>query len=142
MPGQLDTLGYGNLQTEAFHNAVPDGAIIVDVRRAPACKWNQGYNKAELQRAFTLRGMLYISLPRLGNPYHTLKEFKEHAAELFAQRDINATLNMIVEWLKLGRTVVLLCAEKDHRRCHRDPIAAELATRISGLAVLHLEVQP
>jgi uncharacterized protein (DUF488 family) len=123
--GTLFTIGYGNGTRAGLMERIPAGVIVVDVRERPASA------RAELSAAGLgeALGTRYWSLPALGNAGGRRDRWVV-ANGLLA----GFLLHGLGELLARGRSICLLCAERDVRGCHRRFVAAELLKRAPGAA--------
>lgn len=126
----LHTIGYGNRSPEVVFAAIPPGALVIDVRARPGCRWQPAYSKRQLAAHF---GSRYHHRAALGNVSGSGEAWVSPLPGM-VERD----LAVIARLLEAGRSVVLLCAEADVMRCHRRWVAEALAERVDGLAIVHL----
>ena len=129
MTGTLYTAGYGNRRPEWFFAQLPESAVIVDVRRT-AAGWSPQYSGKQLSARFAGR---YYHRPTLGNTSGSAEIWESPSPEW-----VDRELHYLAMALKHGENVLLLCAEKDHGKCHRRFVAAAIAARVDGLQVVHL----
>jgi uncharacterized protein (DUF488 family) len=101
------------------------GALLVDVRFSPASR-NPEWSGSRLRATF---GEEYLHLKALGNANYR----NGGPIELVDLEGAAKRLRPILE----GRSVVLLCACKDHAVCHRTVAAVRLAGLL-GAKVEHL----
>lgn len=128
--GKLFTIGYGNkTHLEIFNWLQRNNVqILADVRSKPYSRFRPEFNKNRLN----------ISLPALGIEY----EFK--GEELGGLSMIDETLyrqgiDFLLEPLKLGQTIAIMCCESDFRKCHRYKIAEDIFQK--GYTVIHIGKQ-
>jgi uncharacterized protein (DUF488 family) len=125
----IHTIGYANRQPEDFFALLPPGAVVVDVRRNPV-SWHGAYKRESLRRRM---GERYVWLPALGNISGTRERWAPPPG-----LNTNAALHAVVELLRQGNPVVLLCAELKPEDCHRRFVAEALCRLLSGTRVEHL----
>ncbi|GHO52189.1 DUF488 domain-containing protein [Ktedonobacter robiniae] len=115
--GTLYTLGYAHPETERqVHQVMRDErALLVDIRLSPYSKWASAWNKGALCSAY---GSRYVWDRRLGNVNYA---HKEQGIQLAPGHE--DAVREVASWLREGRPVVLLCACRDARTCHRSLIA-------------------
>lgn len=133
----LFTIGYGGRAPAAFTEALRAAGVatVIDVRLRPDKASMGSYAKAKtadkgLEALLAGAGLGYASFVELGNPFVGLDDWQDRYRRLLA-----AAGPVLVERLAaspLPRPWALLCAEKDHRECHRTPVAELLARALPG----------
>ena len=135
---KIGTIGYGGLKSVAEILACLPGnmqrliashdsrVLIVDVRRT-----RKSYIPAEELDAL---GCNYLWVKGLGNVSGNGQEWKPFLGLARAKNDLDLVADMIK---RTNLAVVLLCAEKDVRQCHRRLVAEALAERVDGLEIVH-----
>ena len=132
--GRLLTIGYGNKSHIEIFSWLQRNStqILVDVRTKPYSQFRPEFN----------RNKLLVSLPAIGIEYVykgealgglSLNE-KEQQETLYQQG-----IDFLIERLKSGQTVAIMCCEADVRNCHRYKIADEIFKR--GYIVIHIGKQ-
>ncbi len=120
-PSPIYTLGHGRLPAKDLVGLLKAHGVdlVVDVRAAPFSRHNPEANQQALARALKEAGIGYLWMgDRLGGKPRGKKGALDVAAKLADPRfweGIKALLKLREE----GRTLALLCAEEDPRRCHR-----------------------
>jgi len=108
----LKTIGYGGKKPTDFFNELeamnPD--LVIDVRDYPHRAFLNTYTKASLEKRL---GEKYLWLPTCGNVTREIPP---------TLRDETACLEEIRKLMGTYGLIVLLCAEKDEKRCHRSYI--------------------
>ncbi|MDJ0609722.1 MAG: DUF488 domain-containing protein [Kiloniellales bacterium] len=143
----LATIGYERCALDEVIAALRAArvSLILDIREAPVSR-RPGFSKRALAAALAEAGIDYLHLRGLGTPkagrdaarageiatFHRI--FAEHMESAAAQAD----LDRAARYAHLGGAC-LLCYERDHRRCHRDVVAATLSEQ-GGFELRHLEV--
>lgn len=144
----LLTIGYEKSSIEDFIETLKIAGvdILVDIREVPVSR-KQGFSKKQLSMRLSETGILYIHMKYLGDPKKgrdaakkgdliTFRSvFQEQLKNTSAQRALEDIIDMVAE-----SNVCLLCFERDHRCCHRDMVARELATRCE-VSVRHIGVR-
>lgn len=139
------TSGYEGASIDAFLNNMLKAGIaaIVDVRAHPQSR-KYGFSRSRLEALCNLLGISYAHVPRLGIPrsersclngmrsYQRL--FRRYTTAL---RSDHVPAIELVGQIMTDMPATLLCFEKDIERCHRKPLADELAHE-TGLSVRHL----
>lgn len=132
----LYTAGYGNRTPEGFFYIVPYHVLVVDVRWGDRGRIAP-FHADNLQKTFTERGQLYLHAHELGNPDRV--NVGEWWEAMKNDPDVQPWMDRLTAWLSIMKhDVLLMCAESDVARCHRNEIAMELVQRIPGLEVRHL----
>ncbi len=125
--GTIYTIGYAH--PDAAANVVrlmqQEHTILLDVRFSPRSRWQPVWNRAALQTAY---GARYQWDKRLGNLNYQQRELGIELAEghLDAAREA-ATL------VTTGTSLIVLCACKDARTCHRTMVAKLIQDAIQAL---------
>ncbi|MCX6748972.1 MAG: DUF488 domain-containing protein [Candidatus Pacearchaeota archaeon] len=129
------TIGYEGYTIEKFIKKLKDSNIqqLIDVREIALSRKN-GFSKSILTSELKKEGIIYRHLPELGSPKeirHQLyqdwdyekffKEYQKHINDEDVMQNIS-----IIEGLAKRRKSVLMCFEKDFKKCHRSIIADEL----------------
>lgn len=135
---RLYTIGYGNRGfrdvadrlESALRKTRSSRFVVVDVRARPG-SWCADLRYPAILKNFQVEGYDYRWIPNLGNNGDA-----EHI-QLSNERLGMAELKVILEGLEPSEEAVLLCAERDHTRCHRTYIA-KLAHDLYGVEVIHL----
>ncbi len=116
----LYTLGHSNLPLERFLDLLRahEVEVVVDVRARPFSRHNPQYNHRPLAQALQEAGFGYVWMgDRLGGVPHGSRQ-KLNVEERLRDPEFQKGLEALVE-LASQRTVALVCAEEDPRRCHR-----------------------
>ena len=126
------TFGYGN---RANYNALSQYLIeyeitrFVDVRLSPK-GWSRIWWADELNEFCNQNKVLYLNMPALGNTTKTAEWVPPDASlAKMVLKDLSFALQ--------SSSILLMCAELDHKRCHRTVVAEQLSN-LSGCPVLHL----
>jgi uncharacterized protein (DUF488 family) len=128
-PPILYTVGYGNRPWAEFLALLPVGVTVIDVRRKPVSR----YRHYGLEY---LHGWLHARVEwqgALGNAPGGVRWLPANGAAA-----AGAVLLNLAYRIQHGERLVLLCAEADWRKCHRQFVAAVLAERVPGLRIVHL----
>lgn len=129
------TIGYGNRSLEEFIDILQqyDLSCLVDIRSYPHSV-REEFNKENLEIVMPKYNIAYSHCPGLGGlreesytDYMKTDEFRGYFAKLTGKiKEINSN----------GSDVVLMCAEKNPKNCHRYKLSNELEA--SGIRVIHL----
>lgn len=117
---------------------------VVDVRSVPGSRRFPRFNREALKERLQAAGIAYVHEPALGGRRRRMAESRHTALDdpgLRAYADHMDTPEFaagLTRLLKLAdqRTTVVLCAEADPMRCHRQLIADALVAR--GRTVRHI----
>jgi uncharacterized protein (DUF488 family) len=115
--GTIYTLGYsaqgaaGQLERSIRQTHM----LLVDVRLRPVSRWAYGWNKAALASRY---GSSYRWEPRLGNLHYKSRDLPIALAP--GHEDAIAELAALI---LAGSSLVLVCACRDARACHRTLVA-------------------
>jgi hypothetical protein len=141
-PG-LFSVGYGGRRKGTFLDLlVSHGVeILLDVR-LHAVSGIPGFSGGSLRRTLASVGIEYRHVAILGNPRDNRAPFQEGAIangrKRFKRLLANSAARKSLEELAdeaLQRRVAVLCAERDHERCHRQVIIEEAQNLRPGLSV-------
>lgn len=138
------TIGHSDQSVGSFiynlHKAGVD--CIIDVRSAPYSKYQPQYNRGEISRVLEQDNIEYhymgdvlggrYSDPALLFPDGTVDYQKVSKTQKF----ING-LEKVVSLIESGKTIALMCSEKDPLRCHRFALVARNLKQ-RGISVIHL----
>jgi uncharacterized protein (DUF488 family) len=112
------TIGHSNHKTETFVEMLRQHAIelLIDVRSSPYSRYVPQANRETLARALRAAGIAYDWLgDRLGGkPGGIVADYDELRASPAFQQGIDRLIALAAE-----RRTVIMCAEGDHRQCHR-----------------------
>lgn len=142
----LSTIGYESATMPDFLDALTDGGVqlVADIR-AVAGSRRPGFSKTRLAGHLLDNGIDYVHLRGLGTPadgraaarsgnYAELRRiYQEHLESDAARTDMESLIQLI----ESARRVCLLCYEADPAHCHRNLVAAAVASRLR-VKVVHL----
>jgi uncharacterized protein (DUF488 family) len=120
-PQYILTFGYGNRKNyEELIAYIQEYAVnyIIDVRQKPSA-WSRQWYGNQIEKLCQSKGIKYLSKTALGNisgNQNWIPSDKDEA---------NKSLEEVAE-IAQTNTVLLICAEKDWRRCHRVDVAKKL----------------
>lgn len=147
MTASLLTVGHGNLDRAALGQLLRTAGVdlLVDVRRTPGSRRHPHVNRGELERWLPEHGVGYRweedlggrREPRADSPHVAWADpaFRGYADHL----DTDAFRTALGRVLRDAgrRTVAVMCAEADWRRCHRQLIA-DVVALLHSVEVAHL----
>ena len=106
---------------------------LLDVRELPLSR-RKGFSKTPLSRSLQQAGIEYRHLPEAGNPYRrTSSPLVPYRRRLRQHPEIVRAVAA-----ELAPRVAVLCVCREHERCHRGVLLAELSRR-RPLSILALE---
>jgi uncharacterized protein (DUF488 family) len=143
---KLFTIGYEKATPEAVLAELTRAKVtlLVDTRAVAASR-KAGFSKKQLAAALDGEGIAYLHLQKLGTPdegrqaAHSGKMdvmWRIYAKHLKSAGAIEA-MDELVSIVESGRSVCLLCYERDKDFCHRSRIA-EIVHDRTGVEVLDL----
>lgn len=142
----IATIGYEGATIPVFLETLREAKVelLVDIR-AVARSRRPGFAKSRLAANLDELGIRYLHLRGLGTPAEgraaarlgQYDELRSIYAEKLATPEAQDELDVLVELVRSGRRVCLLCFEADSAHCHRTLVAAALAERLP-LEVTHL----
>ncbi|MDR4308803.1 DUF488 domain-containing protein [Chelatococcus sambhunathii] len=147
----LFTIGYEGATPAALADALDTAGVevLVDVR-AVANSRRPGFSKRALAAGVDERGIAYLHLRALGTPAdgraaaragrhdEMRRIFSKQLETEAAQEDVAA----LVQMLKQGRKMCLLCFEREPEHCHRLMIAERVEAEAGGAKIEHLHALP
>jgi uncharacterized protein (DUF488 family) len=142
----LFTIGYEQAKPPAVLDEIAEAKIdiLVDTRAVAASR-RPGFSKRQLAASLDENGVAYLHLQKLGTPaegrhaaragdYDTLwRIFDKHIKSAPAQVE----LGELVDLVKSGKRICLLCYCRDPATCHRSRISA-LVKKRTGVAIENL----
>ncbi|MDW7731670.1 MAG: DUF488 domain-containing protein [Methanolobus sp.] len=132
------TIGYGNRSFDEFLGMLLENGItdLVDIRRYPQSTFEE-FNKESLESALPKNGIRYVHCEGVGGmrdstyiEYMSTDEFRNGFGKL---------LQFIKRVNEDGGRIVLMCAEKSPKGCHRHYLSNRLEE--NSIEVIHL-VEP
>ena len=129
------TIGYGNRTLDELVRMLHDNRIshLVDVRRFPQ-SWFEDFSKEKLEELLPAYGIAYFHCQGVGGlrestylEYMNTIEFKDSFSKLLEK----------ITWVNQSKgRIVLMCAEKNPKKCHRYHLSLHLIKE--GVEVIHL----
>jgi uncharacterized protein (DUF488 family) len=135
----LFTIGYEQAKPAAVLNELKRAKIelLVDTRAVAASR-RPGFSKRQLAAALDEAGIGYLHLQKLGTPAEgraaaragdtdkLWKIYEKHIRQAEPQEE----LAQLVDLIKSGKRVALLCYCRDPKACHRSRIVANVKKRM------------
>ena len=144
---QLFTIGYEGIDQSQFLSWLSNYKInvVADVRDLPLSR-KKGFSKSALSDFLEKNKIAYINFRELGAPKELrtyLINTKDYKTYFKKYKNIvsknSAAIDTILDTIKDGKNVALLCYEKDPSTCHRSVVADEVKKRDgNGLKIKHL----
>jgi uncharacterized protein (DUF488 family) len=141
---EIYTIGHSNHTVENFTTLLERHAIevVVDVRSQPYSRHVPHFNREPLARFLRERGFTYEHWgDRLGgrptDESSLLADGSVDYDRVRASADFQQALDQLLA-LARERRVALMCAEGDHRRCHRGQLITP-ALLARDVTVLHIQ---
>lgn len=148
---RLFTVGYEGATPSALGDALTTAGaeILVDVR-AVANSRRPGFSKRALSAGVEERGLGYLHLRALGTPADGRAaaragrhaEMKAIYAEQLKTDAAQEDLAALIEMIRNGRKLCLLCFEREPEHCHRMMIAERVQVALTGVTIEHLHPLP
>jgi uncharacterized protein (DUF488 family) len=136
---KLFTIGYEQTKSDAVLTELKRAKVglLIDVRAVAASR-KPGFSKRQLAASLDENGIDYLHLQKLGTPAEgreaarsgDLKKLWRIYNKHMKTAGAHAELEELVSIIKSGRSVCLLCFERDPAHCHRSRIAELVAEAI------------
>jgi uncharacterized protein (DUF488 family) len=139
---RIYTIGHSNHSMQRFLALLIEYDLvqIVDVRSQPYSRWVPHFNRERLSKELAANGIAYVHLPELGgrplDPAVIGADGKPDYARVRAGHSFIEALESLLALAEHGPTAIM-CAEGDHRRCHRHWLI-EPALLQRNVGVLHI----
>jgi len=133
-------VGYEGQEIQTFVEALAQRGVtrLVDVRLTPISR-KRGFSKTALREALAEAGIVYDHRRELGNlktnragfagSESELDQAKERYASSLSSDEAQGSLDELGR-LAATECIAVLCFEADQRRCHRDVVLGEIASRL------------
>ncbi len=125
--GTLYTIGYADIEAAAQVERLmnQEHMLLVDIRLSPRSRWRPAWNRNALRSVYSER---YAWEPRLGNLHYQDRTL----AIKLAEGHMDA-IHELAKLLREGASIILLCACKDARTCHRTFVAKLIQDAVQKL---------
>jgi uncharacterized protein (DUF488 family) len=150
MTQKLFTIDYEQMPQAAVLTALTDAKvdIVVDVRAVSASR-RPGFSKRQLSASLDEKGVGYLHLRGLGTPSEGRQAARSGHFDVLFQifeahlqtPQAREQLDELTALVRGGRTVCLLCYERDPAQCHRRRVAEIIGER-TGAQIDHLIPPP
>ncbi len=147
---KIFTIGYEQSRPDAVLSALQDAKvrILIDVRAVAASR-KPGFSKRALAAALDEAGIGYLHLQKLGTPAEGRAAARGGKLDALWRiydkhlktHDAIEAMDELVSIVDAGKSVCLLCFEREPSHCHRSRIAALVHER-TGAAVKDLMPAP
>ena len=135
----LFTIGYEKATPAAVMKELSRAKIelVVDTRAVAASR-RPGFSKRQLAAGLDEAGIAYLHLQKLGTPAEGRQAARAGDLDTLwrvydahmKEPDAKAALDELVDLLKSGKRVALLCYCRDPKSCHRSRIVARVKKRM------------
>lgn len=136
---QLFTIGYEQAKPAAVLGELTHAKVdtLVDVRAVAASR-RPGFSKRQLAASLDETGIAYVHLQKLGTPAEGRQAARagDHATltriyeKHIKKAEPQEQLGELVDLIKSGKRIALLCYCRDPATCHRSLIVAYVKDRI------------
>ncbi|KKS12531.1 MAG: hypothetical protein UU67_C0051G0005 [Candidatus Daviesbacteria bacterium GW2011_GWB1_41_5] len=123
------SLGHSNVSIWVFTQKLKENKIkiLVDVRTIPLSRFCPHFSQKPLQKTLASENILYLYRGRNLGGRGVNTEYEE-------------TIDEVVDMVKRGEKVCVLCSEKDYRKCHRYTLLTP-SFEERGVTVFHIEYE-
>lgn len=142
------TIGYQGLTSQMFIHYLKKHqvACVMDVRHLPLSR-KKGFSKTAMSDLLHSEHIEYYNYREFGTSkemrdqlykdYNYKEFFKKYAKSLEGKED---SMDEILDKIRQGKNVALLCFEKDAHKCHRSLLAKAIKKREgNGIEIKHIE---
>jgi uncharacterized protein (DUF488 family) len=140
----VHTIGHSTHQLDYFLELLQDYSIdcLLDVRSMPASAYNPQFNKEVLYHFLKSKGIEYLHFGKEFGARHTapgvLDEEGKVDFELIRKTpEFISGVQQVIQKVKEGRTLTLMCSESDPMECHRFSMIS-VAIEAAGIEVWHI----
>ncbi|WMW25499.1 DUF488 domain-containing protein [Methanolobus sediminis] len=132
------TIGYGNRQLDEFIFMLAKNRIthLVDIRRYPQSTFKE-YDRESLEDILPKNGILYYHCEGVGGMRDST--YVEYMDTESFQSSLKKLISLISKVNSEDGRIVLMCAEKSPKGCHRHYLSNKLEEK--GIEVIHLVEQ-
>ncbi len=143
-PKQCFTIGYGNYPIDRFITFLQNFGIdlIIDVRSSPYSRFNPHFNRENFNKSLKEKNIQYQFMgDRLGGRYTdpgllcfngTVNYRKVRETQRFREG-----ISQLLALIASGKTIALMCAEKEPERCHRFALISPVL-QSKGISIIHI----
>ncbi|TQD27621.1 DUF488 family protein [Methanolobus vulcani] len=132
------TIGYGNRQLDEFIFMLAKNKIthLVDIRRYPQSTFKE-YDRESLEDILPKNSILYYHCEGVGGMRDST--YVEYMGTESFQNSLKKLMSLISKVNSENGRIVLMCAEKSPKGCHRHYLSNKLEE--NGIEVIHLVEQ-
>ncbi|WP_242492602.1 DUF488 domain-containing protein [Methanolobus psychrotolerans] len=129
------TIGYGNRQPDDFISMLIENKVnyLVDIRRYPQSTFKD-YNKESLESILPKNGIIYSHCEGVGGMRDS--NYAEYMGTDIFKNSLEKLMNLIRKVNEENGRIVLMCAEKSPKGCHRQYLSIKLEE--NDVEVVHL----
>ena len=138
------TIGHSDLPVEAFIYFLKKAKveIIIDVRSSPYSKYQTQFNREDISQKLNQENIEYHYMGdtlggRYSSPEFLMTDGTVDYEKVSTTQKFSSGLEEVIKFIHAGRTVSLMCSEKDPLRCHRFVLISKNLQK-SGIEVIHL----
>ncbi|HUU76889.1 MAG TPA: DUF488 domain-containing protein [candidate division Zixibacteria bacterium] len=137
------TIGHSNHSFEQFLQLLNkyDIKYLIDVRSVPYSKYQKQFGKENISGLLSIKNITYEYLGDfVGGKslrFHNNSEKPPTLKELRNKQKFQEGINKIIDIIKCGNKVVLMCSEKDPLSCHRF-LLISYCLQEKGIDVIHI----
>lgn len=145
MTGRIYSVGYEGMTVDGLVERLTGAhvSVVVDVRLNPSSR-KPGFSRKGLSDRLAKAGIDYVHEKDLGNPTDNRDSFRYGDGETGRERmrfilsnGSREALDRVVALASKNR-IAVLCVEREHRRCHRDVVAAMAVERNPQIEILQV----
>jgi uncharacterized protein (DUF488 family) len=135
----LFTIGYEKAKPAAVLNELKRAKVklLVDTRAVAASR-RPGFSKRQLAASLDEAGIAYVHLQKLGTPAEGREAARSGDLDrlwriydkYIKKPEAQEALGELIELIKSGKRIALLCYCRDPKACHRDRIVANVKKRL------------
>lgn len=142
------TIGYEGLTKQVFVHYLKKNQVtcVMDVRHLPLSR-KKGFSKTAMSEILNAENIEYYNYREFGTSkemreqlykdYNYSEFFKKYAKSLKGKEN---SMDEILEKIRQGKNIALLCFEKDAYKCHRSLLAKAIKKRDgNGMEIKHIK---
>lgn len=145
MTGRIYSVGYEGMTVNGLVERLTGAhvSVVVDVRLNPSSR-RPGFSRKELSERLAQAGIDYVHEKDLGNPPDNRDSFRNGDGETGRERMrfilLNGSRDALERVVALASKtrIAVLCVEREHRRCHRDVVAAMAVEQNPQIEILQV----
>lgn len=138
------TIGHSNQSIDSFLQLLKIHKIncIIDIRSIPYSQNNPQFNKENLKSELRNNSIFYILMSdslgaKYNNPELLFPDGKVDFRKVRQTENFKVGIKRIIEGIKKGYSIALMCSEKDPFNCHRFVLVSYQLSK-EGVSVKHI----